>query len=184
MNFTNQRETGQAQFHLEDRLFRRPPQGPPISLGLPSRSINKGQRGWDLGPVQRPSHFWRGAGPPKALPCNTIAERHGSPPATPDMTRLPGTAMEKRDVIARERQKEDRRVRKRRESQMRAWKPAQENGCSPSGSSIRASFAHMTSARLKTSDGIFLTEVGGRTHRNSCLAHPNTSKSRQGNQPQ
>src|SRR5882724_10996681 len=52
----------------------------------------------------------RGAGP-DGLPCNSIAERMIS--RDPDMTRLLDR-MEKRELITRERQKEDRRVVKAR----------------------------------------------------------------------
>ncbi len=86
----------------------------------------------------------RGAGP-EGLPCNTIAERMIS--RDPDMTRLLDR-MEKRDVIARERQKEDRRVVKARitDEGLKLLKKMD----APIRELHKSQFAHMTSARLKT----------------------------------
>ena len=86
----------------------------------------------------------RGAGP-EGLPCNTIAERMIS--RDPDMTRLLDR-MEKRDVISRERQKEDRRVVKARitDEGLKLLKKMD----APIRELHRSQFAHMTSARLKT----------------------------------
>ena len=86
----------------------------------------------------------RGAGP-EGLPCNTIAERMIS--RDPDMTRLLDR-MEKRDVISRERQKEDRRVVKARitDEGLKLLKKMD----APIRELHKSQFAHMTSARLKT----------------------------------
>jgi len=94
----------------------------------------------------------RGAGP-EGLPCNTIAERMIS--RDPDMTRLLDR-MEKRDVIARERQKEDRRVVKARitDEGLKLLKKMD----APIRELHKSQFAHMTSARLKTLMDL-LTEV-------------------------
>ncbi len=94
----------------------------------------------------------RGAGP-EGLPCNTIAERMIS--RDPDMTRLLDR-MEKRDVISRERQKEDRRVVKARitDEGLKLLKKMD----APIRGLHKSQFAHMTSARLKTLMDI-LTEV-------------------------
>ena len=94
----------------------------------------------------------RGAGP-EGLPCNTVAERMIS--RDPDMTRLLDR-MEKRDVIARERQKEDRRVVKARitDEGLKLLKKMD----APIRELHKSQFAHMTSARLKTLMDL-LTEV-------------------------
>ncbi len=94
----------------------------------------------------------RGAGP-EGLPCNTIAERMIS--RDPDMTRLLDR-MEKRDVIARERQKEDRRVVKARitDEGLKLLKKMD----APIRELHKSQFAQMTSARLKTLMDL-LTEV-------------------------
>jgi len=94
----------------------------------------------------------RGAGP-EGLPCNTIAERMIS--RDPDMTRLLDR-MEKRDVITRERQKEDRRVVKARitDEGLKLLKKMD----APIRELHKSQFAHMTSARLKTLMDL-LTEV-------------------------
>jgi DNA-binding MarR family transcriptional regulator len=94
----------------------------------------------------------RGAGP-EGLPCNTIAERMIS--RDPDMTRLLDR-MEKRELIARERQKEDRRVVKARitDEGLRLLKKMD----APIRELHKGQFAHMTSARLKTLMDL-LTEV-------------------------
>jgi len=94
----------------------------------------------------------RGAGP-EGLPCNTIAERMIS--RDPDMTRLLDR-MEKRDVITRERQKEDRRVVKARitDGGLKLLKKMD----APIRELHKSQFAHMTSARLKTLMDL-LTEV-------------------------
>jgi len=94
----------------------------------------------------------RGAGP-EGLPCNTIAERMIS--RDPDMTRLLDR-MEKRDVISRERQKEDRRVVKARitDEGLKLLKKMD----APIRELHKSQFAHMTSARLKTLMDL-LTEV-------------------------
>jgi DNA-binding MarR family transcriptional regulator len=86
----------------------------------------------------------RGAGP-EGLPCNTIAERMIS--RDPDMTRLLDR-MEKRDVISRERQIEDRRVVKARitDEGLKLLKKMD----APIRELHKSQFAHMTSARLKT----------------------------------
>ena len=86
----------------------------------------------------------RGAGP-EGLPCNTIAERMIS--RDPDMTRLLDR-MEKRALISRERQKEDRRVVKARISDegLKLLKKMD----APIRELHKSQFAHMTSARLKT----------------------------------
>jgi DNA-binding MarR family transcriptional regulator len=95
----------------------------------------------------------RGAGP-EGLPCNTIAERMIS--RDPDMTRLLDR-MEKRDVISRERQKEDRRVVKARitDEGLKLLKKMD----APIRELHKSQFAHMTSARLKTLMDL-LTEAG------------------------
>jgi DNA-binding MarR family transcriptional regulator len=94
----------------------------------------------------------RGAGP-EGLPCNTVAERMIS--RDPDMTRLLDR-MEKRDVITRERQKEDRRVVKARitDEGLKLLKKMD----APIRQLHKSQFAHMTSARLKTLMDL-LTEV-------------------------
>ena len=94
----------------------------------------------------------RGAGP-DGLPCNTIAERMIS--RDPDMTRLLDR-MEKRALISRERQKEDRRVVKARISDegLKLLKKMD----APIRELHKNQFAHMTSARLKTLMDL-LTEV-------------------------
>jgi len=94
----------------------------------------------------------RGAGP-EGLPCNTVAERMIS--RDPDMTRLLDR-MEKRDVISRERQKEDRRVVKARitDEGLKLLKKMD----APIRELHKSQFAHMTSARLKTLMDL-LTEV-------------------------
>lgn len=86
----------------------------------------------------------RGAGP-EGLPCNTIAERMIS--RDPDMTRLLDR-MEKRELIIRERQKEDRRVVKARitDEGLKLLKKMD----APIRELHKSQFAHMTSARLKT----------------------------------
>ena len=86
----------------------------------------------------------RGAGP-EGLPCNTIAERMIS--RDPDMTRLLDR-MEKREVISRERQKEDRRVVKARitDEGLKLLKKMDV----PIRGLHKGQFAHMSSARLKT----------------------------------
>jgi DNA-binding MarR family transcriptional regulator len=86
----------------------------------------------------------RGAGP-DGLPCNTIAERMIS--RDPDMTRLLDR-MEKRELITRERQKEDRRVVKARitDEGLKLLKKMD----TPIRELHKSQFAHMTSARLKT----------------------------------
>jgi DNA-binding MarR family transcriptional regulator len=94
----------------------------------------------------------RGAGP-EGLPCNTIAERMIS--RDPDMTRLLDR-MEKRALISRERQKEDRRVVKARitDEGLKLLKKMD----APIRELHKNQFAHMTSARLKTLMDL-LTEV-------------------------
>jgi len=94
----------------------------------------------------------RGAGP-EGLPCNTIAERMIS--RDPDMTRLLDR-MEKRELITRERQKEDRRVVKARitDEGLKLLKKMD----APIRELHKSQFAHMTSARLKTLMDL-LTEV-------------------------
>jgi DNA-binding MarR family transcriptional regulator len=94
----------------------------------------------------------RGAGP-EGLPCNTIAERMIS--RDPDMTRLLDR-MEKRALISRERQKEDRRVVKARitDEGLKLLKKMDV----PIRELHKTQFAHMTSARLKTLMDL-LTEV-------------------------
>ena len=86
----------------------------------------------------------RGAGA-DGLPCNTIAERMIS--RDPDMTRLLDR-MEKRELITRERQKEDRRVVKARiaDEGLKLLKKMD----APIRQLHKSQFAHMTSARLKT----------------------------------
>jgi DNA-binding MarR family transcriptional regulator len=86
----------------------------------------------------------RGAGP-EGLPCNTIAERMIS--RDPDMTRLLDR-MEKRALITRERQKEDRRVVKARitDEGLKLLKKMD----APIRELHKSQFAHRTSARLKT----------------------------------
>jgi DNA-binding MarR family transcriptional regulator len=98
----------------------------------------------------------RGAGP-EGLPCNTIAERMIS--RDPDMTRLLDR-MEKRALISRERQKEDRRVVKARITNegLKLLKKMD----APIREIHKSQFAHMTSARLKTLMDL-LTEVAART---------------------
>ena len=86
----------------------------------------------------------RGAGP-EGLPCNTIAERMIS--RDPDMTRLLDR-MEKRELITRERQTEDRRVVKAQitDEGLKLLKKMD----APIRGLHKRQFAHMTSARLKT----------------------------------
>jgi DNA-binding MarR family transcriptional regulator len=86
----------------------------------------------------------RGAGP-DGLPCNAIGERMIS--RDPDMTRLLDR-MEKRELITRERQKEDRRVVKARitDEGLKLLKKMD----APIRELHKNQFAHMTSARLKT----------------------------------
>ena len=86
----------------------------------------------------------RGAGP-EGLPCNAIGERMIS--RDPDMTRLLDR-MEKRELITRERQKEDRRVVKARitDEGLKLLKKMD----APIRELHKSQFAHMTSARLKT----------------------------------
>jgi DNA-binding MarR family transcriptional regulator len=94
----------------------------------------------------------RGAGP-EGLPCNTIGERMIS--RDPDMTRLLDR-MEKRQLITRERQKEDRRVVKARitDEGLKLLKKMD----APMRELHKSQFTHMTSARLKTLMDL-LTEV-------------------------
>ena len=86
----------------------------------------------------------RGAGP-DGLPCNAIGERMIS--RDPDMTRLLDR-MEKRELITRERQKEDRRVVKARitDEGLKLLKKMDV----PIRELHKNQFAHMSSARLKT----------------------------------
>ena len=86
----------------------------------------------------------RGAGP-GGLPCNAIGERMIS--RDPDMTRLLDR-METRELITRERQKEDRRVVKARitDEGLQLLKKMD----TPIRELHKSQFAHMTSARLKT----------------------------------
>ncbi|HXC49065.1 MAG TPA: MarR family transcriptional regulator [Candidatus Sulfotelmatobacter sp.] len=86
----------------------------------------------------------RGAGP-EGLPCNSIAERMIS--RDPDMTRLLDRT-EKRILISRERQKEDRRVVKARitDEGLKLLKKMD----APIRELHKSQFAHMSSARLKT----------------------------------
>jgi len=86
----------------------------------------------------------RGAGP-AGLPCNTIGERMIS--RDPDMTRLLDR-MEKRELITRERQTEDRRVVKARitDEGLKLLKKMD----APIRELHKSQFAHMTSARLKS----------------------------------
>jgi DNA-binding MarR family transcriptional regulator len=86
----------------------------------------------------------RGAGP-EGLPCNTIAERMIS--RDPDMTRLLDR-MEKRELITRERQKEDRRVVKARITDEGLKLLGKMD--TPMRELHKGQFAHMTSARLKS----------------------------------
>jgi DNA-binding MarR family transcriptional regulator len=97
----------------------------------------------------------RGAGA-DGLPCNTISERMIS--RDPDMTRLLDR-MEKRELITRERQKEDRRVVKARitDPGLKLLKKMD----APIRELHKGQFAHMTSPRLKTLMDL-LTEVGAR----------------------
>lgn len=97
----------------------------------------------------------RGAGP-DGLPCNAIGERMIS--RDPDMTRLLDR-MEKRQLISRERQKEDRRVVKARitDDGLKLLKKMD----APIRELHKSQFAHMTSARLKTLMDL-LTEVAAR----------------------
>src|SRR6201993_3699422 len=108
----------------------------------------------------------RGAGP-DGLPCNSIAERMIS--RDPDMTRLLDR-MEKRELITRERQKEDRRVVKGRTTDegLELLKKMD----APIRDLHRGQLAHMTSAHLKTLMDL-LTEVGARAPKEG-LAHPIT----------
>jgi DNA-binding MarR family transcriptional regulator len=94
----------------------------------------------------------RGAGP-EGLPCSTIAERMIS--RDPDMTRLLDR-MEKRALISRERQKEDRRVVKARitDEGLKLLKKMD----APIRELHKGQFSHMSSARLKTLMDL-LTEV-------------------------
>ena len=86
----------------------------------------------------------RGAGP-DGLPCNAIGERMIS--RDPDMTRLLDR-MENRELITRERQKEDRRVVKARitDEGLKLLKKMD----APIRELHKSQFAHMTSARLKS----------------------------------
>jgi len=86
----------------------------------------------------------RGAGP-EGLPCNAIGERMIS--RDPDMTRLLDR-MEKRELITRERQTEDRRVVKARitDEGLKLLKRMD----SPIRELHKSQFAHMSSARLKS----------------------------------
>jgi DNA-binding MarR family transcriptional regulator len=86
----------------------------------------------------------RGAGS-EGLPCNAIGERMIS--RDPDMTRLLDR-MEKRELITRERQKEDRRVVKARitDEGLKLLKRMD----APIRELHKSQFAHMTSAHLKT----------------------------------
>jgi MarR family transcriptional regulator, organic hydroperoxide resistance regulator len=85
----------------------------------------------------------RGAGP-EGLPCNAISERLIS--RDPDMTRLLDR-MEKRNLITRERQKEDRRVVKARitEEGLKLLKKLD----APVRDLHKLQFAHMSSTRQK-----------------------------------
>ena len=94
----------------------------------------------------------RGAGP-EGLPCNTIAERMIS--RDPDMTRLLDR-MEKRELITRERQKEDRRVVKARITGEGLKLLKQMDA--PIRELHKSQFTHMTSARMKALMDL-LTEV-------------------------
>jgi DNA-binding MarR family transcriptional regulator len=98
----------------------------------------------------------RGAGP-EGLPCNAIGERMIS--RDPDMTRLLDR-MEKRALISRERQQEDRRVVKARitDEGLKLLKKMD----APIRELHKGQFAHMTSARLKTLMDI-LTELAAHT---------------------
>jgi len=86
----------------------------------------------------------RGAGP-EGLPCKSVGDRMIS--HDPDMTRLLDR-MEKRELITRERQKEDRRVVKARitDEGLKLLKKMD----APIRELHKSQFAHMTSARLKT----------------------------------
>ena len=86
----------------------------------------------------------RGAGP-EGLPCNGISERMIS--RDPDMTRMLDR-MESRQWIARERQKEDRRVVKARitEEGLKLLKKMD----APVRELHKQQFAHMSAARQKT----------------------------------
>ena len=86
----------------------------------------------------------RGAGP-QGLPCNAIGERLIS--RDPDMTRLLDR-MEKRNLIARERQKEDRRVVKARitDDGLKLLKKMD----APVRDLHKKQFAHINSTRMKT----------------------------------
>jgi DNA-binding MarR family transcriptional regulator len=97
----------------------------------------------------------RGAGP-DGLPCNTIGERMIS--RDPDMTRLLDR-MEKRELITRERQTEDRRVVKARitDEGLKLLKKMD----APIRELHKSQFAHMTSARLKSLMDL-LSEVAAR----------------------
>jgi DNA-binding MarR family transcriptional regulator len=94
----------------------------------------------------------RGAGP-EGLPCNAIGERMIS--RDPDMTRLLDR-MEKRELITRERQTEDRRVVKARitDEGLKLLKKMD----APIRELHKSQFAHMASARLKSLMDL-LTEV-------------------------
>ena len=82
---------------------------------------------------------------PSGLPCSSISERMIS--HDPDMTRLLDR-MEKRQLITRQRQSDDRRVVKTRITSdgLEALKKLD----SPIGELHRRQFAHMGSARVKT----------------------------------
>ena len=95
----------------------------------------------------------RGAGP-EGLPCNAIGERMIS--RDPDMTRLLDR-MEKRELITRERQQQDRRVVKARITSegLKLLKKMD----APIRELHKSQFARMSSARLKTLLDL-LTELG------------------------
>jgi DNA-binding MarR family transcriptional regulator len=95
----------------------------------------------------------RGAGP-DGLPCNAIGERMIS--RDPDMTRLLDR-MEKRELITRERQQQDRRVVKARITSegLKLLKKMD----APIHELHKSQFARMSSARLKTLLDL-LTELG------------------------
>ena len=95
----------------------------------------------------------RGAGP-DGLPCNAIGERMIS--RDPDMTRLLDR-MEKRELITRERQQQDRRVVKARITSegLKLLKKMD----APIRELHKSQFARMSSARLKTLLDL-LTELG------------------------
>lgn len=86
----------------------------------------------------------RGAGP-EGLPCNAIGERMIS--RDPDMTRLLDR-MEKRDLIVRQRQTDDRRVIKTRITP--AGLAILKNLDQPVHELHKRQFRHLAAARLKT----------------------------------